>query len=262
MSSAGAHPDWGMGSYERTAAMLLPAAETLMAAAHLKQGERALDLGCGTGNIALQAARLGIHTVAVDPASRLREVASEAAAQEGLDLDVRAGTGSAIPMPDSSVDVVLSNFGIIFDPNPVAAVAEVARVLAPGGRVVLTAWLPGGTISQFVGACMSMVAAAASAPVQTPFPWHEPEALKTLFRSVGLKTTTQPHEMAFHGDSPGAYLDAELANHPLAIAGLAQLEKQGQGDQARARLLAILEAGNEDSDVFRATSRYVVVTAT
>ena len=114
--------------------------------------------------------------------------------------------------------VTLSNFGIIFDPDPIAAVAEVARVLAPGGRVVLTAWLPGGTISQFVGACISMVATATSAPGQTPFPWHKPEALHTSFRTVGLKTTMQPREMAFHGDSPAAYLDAELANHPLAMA--------------------------------------------
>jgi len=42
-------PDWGLGSYERTAAALVPAAEALMAAAQLKQGERVLDLGCGTG---------------------------------------------------------------------------------------------------------------------------------------------------------------------------------------------------------------------
>jgi hypothetical protein len=52
--------------------------------------------------------------VAVDPATRLREVTSESARREGVVLDIRAGTASAIPLADSSVDVVLSNFGVIF----------------------------------------------------------------------------------------------------------------------------------------------------
>ena len=255
-------PDWGLGSYERTAAALVPAAEALMAAAQLKQGERVLDLGCGTGNVALQVARLGLHTVAVDPATRLREVTSESARREGVVLDIRAGTASAIPLADSSVDVVLSNFGVIFDPDPVGAVGELARVLAPGGRVLLSAWLPGGAIWQMVGACMAMVAAATkAAPGKGPFSWHDPEALTPLFRPHGLAVTAQPHALAFRDDSLRAYLEAELSNHPLALGGFTLLERQGRGEQARERLLAILEDGNEDPDAFRATSRYVVVTA-
>jgi SAM-dependent methyltransferase len=260
--STSAGPDWGLGNYERTATALLPAADALVFAAQLKQGERVLDLGCGTGNVALQAARLRLPTVAVDPASRLREVTSANARREGLDLDVRAGTAGAIPLADGSVDVVLSNFGVIFDPDPVGAVAEVARVLAPGGRALLTAWLPGDTISQMVGACMGMVAAAAKTPPgRGPFSWHDQEAVAELFQPHSLAVTTQPYTLVLRGDSPNAYLESELTNHPLALRGFALLDSQGEAQQARERLLAILEAGNEDPDAFRATSRYVIVTA-
>ncbi|GAC1329166.1 MAG: hypothetical protein NVSMB13_16640 [Mycobacteriales bacterium] len=56
-------------------------------------------MGCGTGNVALQVARLGAQTIAVDHASRLQEVTAEATRREGLALDVRDGTASKVAAP-------------------------------------------------------------------------------------------------------------------------------------------------------------------
>src|SRR5688500_11967438 len=100
--------DWGVGRYETTAAHLEPAAGTVVERAALRQGERVLDLGCGTGNAALAAARLGADVVGVDPAARLLDVARARAAAEGLSARFEAGSADAIPLPDAAVDVVVS----------------------------------------------------------------------------------------------------------------------------------------------------------
>ena len=77
--------DWGLGRYEETAAALEPVAGIVVDHADVKPGERALDLGCGTGNAAMALARAGAIVTAVDPAARLLEVTrSRAAASRAL----------------------------------------------------------------------------------------------------------------------------------------------------------------------------------
>ncbi len=66
---------------------------------------------------------------AVDPSPRLLGVARAAAQQQGLDITCELGEAVTLPSPAGSVDCVLSNFGLIFAPDPDAAVAQIARVL-------------------------------------------------------------------------------------------------------------------------------------
>ena len=92
--------DWGRGQYERTALALFPAAEAVVRAARLLPGQRLLDVGCGTGNVALIAARAGAHVTGVDPATRLLDVARALARSEGLRLQLFPGEDSSLPLPD------------------------------------------------------------------------------------------------------------------------------------------------------------------
>jgi ubiquinone/menaquinone biosynthesis C-methylase UbiE len=140
--------DWGLGKYEHTAAQLLPAARVVVERAAPVEGELVVDVGCGTGNAALLAAGRGARVLGVDPASRLLEVAREQAAAQGLEVTFAAGEAGSLPVEDGAVDVVLSVFGVIFASDVSAAAAEIARVSAPAGRILLSAWVPEGAIHE------------------------------------------------------------------------------------------------------------------
>src|SRR6266536_5366377 len=114
--------EWGQGRYESVAEQLLPAAEVVVERAAPKEGERVVDVGCGTGNAALLAAERGAKVTGVDPAGRLLDVAAAEASERGLDADFVIGEAASIPLDDDSVDLAISVFGVIFAPDPQAAV--------------------------------------------------------------------------------------------------------------------------------------------
>jgi len=254
--------DWSIGHYEDTAAQLAPVARVVVERAAPAAGEHVVDIGTGTGNAALLAAERGARVTGVDPASRLLEVARVAAVDRGLEATFVSGEAASLPLPDGEADVVVSVFGVIFAPDPQAAAAEMARVSAPRGRIVFSAWIPGGTVSAAVRAAGEAVRDALGGPAPpAPFRWHEHDALAGLFGPHGFEIALDEHSVAFTADSPQAYLERQ-AEHPAAIAARAVLEPRGEDGPLVARMLAIYEAGNEDPAAFRVTSRYVVVTAT
>jgi SAM-dependent methyltransferase len=253
--------DWGLGRYERTAERLLPAARVVVKSAALQAGERVLDLGCGTGNAALLAAAAGARVTGVDPATRLLDVARSRAVSEGADITFLPGEAASLPAGDASTDVILSVFGVIFARDTAAAAAEMSRVETVGGRIVLSAWIPQGTMFEFTSAAGEAVREALGAPpLPEPFAWHDRDSLSVLLAPHGFSVQVQQHTLSFIDTTPSAYLDGESRDHPMAITALAVLASLGQAEAVRARLLQILEAGNEDPAGFRMTSRYVVAT--
>src|SRR4051794_835735 len=138
--------DWGAGRYETTAAELAPVAEAVVRRAGISAGEEVVDVACGTGNAALLAAARGARAVGVDGAVRLLEVARQRAGTEAVAVDLREGDLLDLPVDDEAADVVLSVFGVIFAQDPAQALREIARVLRPEGRALITAWIPAGPI--------------------------------------------------------------------------------------------------------------------
>ena len=105
----------------------------------LPTGATVVDIGCGAGTDLLLAARrtgrLGL-AIGVDMTEAMRQRASEGARACGLDLvEIRAGDAARVPVDSRSVDVVISNGVLNLVPAKTRAVAEIARVLKPGGRV-------------------------------------------------------------------------------------------------------------------------------
>jgi ubiquinone/menaquinone biosynthesis C-methylase UbiE len=257
--------DWGAGRYESTAAQLAPIAGVVVERAAPQASERVLDLGCGTGNAALLAAARGATVTGVDPAPRLLEVARARAVDQGLDIAFALGEAAAIPMRSGSVDVLVSVFGVIFAPDPVEAVAEMARVSAANGRIVLSTWLPAGPISEVVRMMRETVTAALAAPPPPPpFAWHDLDTLSDLLAPHGFTVEIERHAHVFTAGSIDDYLQAEIVDHPLTTSSKAMLEARGKAGvpaEIMDRAREILTAANEQPDGFAVTSSYVVAAA-
>lgn len=254
--------DWGVGRYEGIAAQLLPAAAVVVERAAPLPGERVLDVGCGTGNAALLAGERGASVTGIDPARRLLEVARARAAASGLEAKFEPGEAASLPAADGSVDVVLSVFAVIFARDVRAAAAELARVAAPTGRIVFSAWIPGSAVGRVNQIAEEAVMRALGIPAGPPeFPWHERDALEQLFTPHGFAVTTERHGLAFTAASPDDFLDSQFDNHPLAVAGRRILERHHALDEVREHALTVLRAANEEPGGFRVTTDYIVATA-
>jgi SAM-dependent methyltransferase len=134
--------------YERLGAVLEPVHDELAKRLAPLPGERLLDLGSGTGSIALRAARAGADAVALDSSAPLLDKAREDAESEGLSIQLDEGNVEYLPYDDGDFDVVASAFGLIFAPDHANVAGELARVARPGGRLGFTAWKPNPKLSE------------------------------------------------------------------------------------------------------------------
>ena len=253
--------DWDLGEYERIAEQLLPAAHVVVEEAGPLTGEHVVDIGCGTGNASLLAAARGARVTGIDPAPRLIEVARASAAAQDADASFLLGEAGEIPLPDSTADAVLSVFGVIFAPDAGAAAEEMARITSPGGRIVLSAWVPQGAIADAMRVRAQAIAADGAPGDPPPFAWHEAAALRALLARRGFTVAVQEAELGFTASSPEEFLDRETRSHPVWIASRATLETRGLVKRVRERMLEIFTSANEDPSAFLITSRYVVATA-
>lgn len=112
----------------------------------LAQGERVLDVCCGSGASAIPAAEIvgpKGAVVGVDLAENLLELARSKAEQRGLtNIEFRSGDMTQLPFDEAEFDVVVCVFGIFFVPDMEAALGELRRVLRDGGKLAITTWGP------------------------------------------------------------------------------------------------------------------------
>jgi ubiquinone/menaquinone biosynthesis C-methylase UbiE len=131
---------WSGASYERMAATFGAIHDRVVATLAIEPGARVLDVACGTGGVALRAARAGADVVGIDISADQLAKARGAAEAEGLAIRFDEGDCQELPYGDVAFDAVASAFGAIFAPDHQRAANELARVCRRGGRLALTAW--------------------------------------------------------------------------------------------------------------------------
>src|SRR4051794_15606191 len=174
------------------------ATEALLDAAGIGEGDRVLELACGPGGAGLAAAeRVGSSgsVVLSDVAAEMTAIAAARAAERGLaNAETRVLDLEAIAEPDGAFDAVLCREGLMLAPEPDRAAAEIARVLAPGGRFALAVGGPRGR-NAWLGALFAAVSAQTGTPVPPPglpgpFSLSERDRLAAVLAVAGLTAVT------------------------------------------------------------------------
>ncbi len=153
------------------------AAPHLVRFAGIRSGQRVLDVACGTGVVALTAGRAGASVEGLDLTPELVVRARENAALMRIEASFQEGDAEALPFSDATFDVVVSQFGHMFAPRPDVAIAEMLRVLKPGGTVAFATWPP----ELFTGrwfALMGRYAPPPPAGVSPPPQWGDPNIVR------------------------------------------------------------------------------------
>jgi ubiquinone/menaquinone biosynthesis C-methylase UbiE len=109
-------------------------------ALHLRSGQSVIDVGAGSGGAALALAHLGYPVTAIDAAPAMVERIRERASVAGVEIAARVMDAATLALPDATFDAALSVFGIILLPDAVRGLAEMRRVVRPGGRVAIVTW--------------------------------------------------------------------------------------------------------------------------
>ncbi|KOX16342.1 hypothetical protein ADL05_12395 [Nocardiopsis sp. NRRL B-16309] len=128
---------------DRFDAMLARFTPILLEAAGAAPGQRVLDIGCGAGATTCEAARAasGGEAWGVDLSGPLLDRARQRAERQGLDnVRFERADAQVHPFPEASFDAAMSRFGIMFLADPAAAFANIARAVAPGGRLAFLCW--------------------------------------------------------------------------------------------------------------------------
>jgi SAM-dependent methyltransferase len=139
---------WIAGEYDRFSRYMEQGARTFYEQLDIPPGCRLLDVACGSGQLALWAARDGVDVTGVDIAANLVRRAKARAKAEGLKVRFVEGDAEALPFEDASFDVVTSLIGAMFAPRPELVAQELLRVCSPGGTIAMANWTAEGFVGQ------------------------------------------------------------------------------------------------------------------
>ena len=181
---------WASGDYAVVGTTLQIVGESLAEACDLLADEKVLDVAAGNGNASLAAARRWCHVTSTDYVGELLQRGAERARAEHLDISFQTADAEALPFEDSSFDVVLSTFGVMFTPNQEKSAAEMIRVCRSGGRIGLANWTPEG----FIGQVFKTLGRHLPPPpgVRPPSLWGVETHLQALFGASASSIRVKP----------------------------------------------------------------------
>jgi SAM-dependent methyltransferase len=179
---------WSAGDFGQVAKYTAAEGELFISRLPIRAGMDVLDVACGTGNLAIPAARIGARVAGVDIAENLLVQGRARAAAENLDVTFQYGDAE--------------QYGAMFAPRPEVVARELARVARPGGLIAMANWTPEG----FVGKSFAVTGRIAPPPVDLPKPvlWGMENIVKERFAAVGCSVETHRRMVHFKYPFPPA----------------------------------------------------------
>lgn len=165
-------------------------ARKVVDAAGITPGQRVLDVACGTGVLAREAAARAGSTgsvVGIDPGAGMTAVAKQLAPA----IEWRQGVAESLPFPDESFDIVVSQFGLMFFADRGQALREMLRVLTDGGRLAVAVWDSLENVPAYaaeVELVERLAGRQAADGLRAPFVLGDREDLATLFSEAGVSS--------------------------------------------------------------------------
>jgi SAM-dependent methyltransferase len=249
---------WDSGDYTDVADMfVIPLGTAALHAANPAPGTAVLDVAAGSGNPAIAVAQTGARVTALDLAPSLLEIGRRRASAAGVEIDFVEGDAEALPFDDESFDIALSVVGVQFAPRHEVVARELARVVRPGGRIVLCSWTPPGFIGQFlktVGSRMPKPPEGASPP---PL-WGDHGHVRELFAQAGVRFEFELRHTDVRYGSAAGFVDYMAYHYGPLLKARERLSQNGTWDELRHDLIALAERHNTATDGFHTRAEYLL----
>src|SRR4051794_24072058 len=262
---------WEKGDFTRIAESMRESGEALVTTLGITDGLEVLDLGCGDGTTALPAATFGANVLGVDIATNLVAAGNARAKALGItNCTFQEGDATDLhELEDDRFDLVVSIFGAMFAPDPLAVAKEVVRVTRLGGRVVMGNWIPNDPT--LVAQVLQISAAYSPPPPEgfiSPMSWGIESNVVERFASAGVpEEKISFARRTFTFDFPGtpAALLAEFRSYyGPTMNAFDAAAADGRADELQAELEALFNhhntSGNSDTTSIPATFLRVTVT--
>ena len=133
---------WEDGDYADFATHMHDGAVEILQGWDFSNVKTLLDVGCGSGQTAIPAAKMGLKVTGIDIAENLIEHARTITSQNKLDARFDVGDAEDLPYKEQSFDAAITLIGAMFAPRPDRVAREFARVLKPGGKLYMANWTP------------------------------------------------------------------------------------------------------------------------
>jgi ubiquinone/menaquinone biosynthesis C-methylase UbiE len=248
---------WSSGDYPSAMHVIASVGPLVVDRAPVSGDDVVLDVACGSGNATIPAAKIGAKTTGLDITPELLEAGKKAAAKAGVEIEWVVGDAQDLPFDDASFDVVTSVFGCMFAPDHRKTAEELARVLKPGGRLVVAAWIPEGNFGQMFRTIASHMPAPPEG-FQPPPLWGKEDHVREIFEGTGIDLDLGPTAVEFTADSPEAYLEEMERDLPPMVMARANMESD-KWDALRSDLQTLYAETNESESAFSAPQEYLLI---
>lgn len=237
---------WMAGDFGQVAKVIEDNASEFIDRLQLKPGDRVLDVACGTGNLAIPAARAGATVTGADIATNLLEQARARAESEGLKIQFDEGDAEHLPYDDAAFDVVVTMFGAMFAPRPELVSSELVRVTRSGGRIAMANWTPAGFIGQMFKVTGKHVPPPPTMP--SPIKWGDEETVRERLQDGIADLKLTPRNCAFkYGFSPAEVVEFFRLYYGPTQRAFGALDENGQA-ALRKDLEQLWEENNQAKD--------------